>query len=377
MKVQPIDTYKGERYILLDDDYEVINEVKRYLLFLDARNKSPNTLKNYAHHLKLFYEYMNNMGLDIKEIASNPDIGPIEILSNFMLYLQFPDYNAKIIPFNGVQQKRSNSTINDIMSCVLGFYQYLAANKEIEELDIYKEKMNSSLSKSFISELIYNKTTLKQSIFKMRKIDEKPKYITKEQYKELFNVCTNIRDKLIIALCYECGLRIGEVLGIHIQDLNIKKQELNIVPRENNKNGARVKNYAAGKVYLKKYVRELLNEYILNIRSKYDGEYLFISLTGNNKGNPLSINATERMFSKLKEKVNFDIHAHILRHSFACNMISYGWDIYKVSKYLRHKSIAATNIYLHMTIEFQDKLREEIFETEDIYEINKIKEMIE
>lgn len=361
---------------MLDNDYSIINEVKRYLLFLDAKNKSPNTLKNYVHHLKTFYEYMNDVGLDIKEISLNPDIGPIEILSNFMLYLQFPDYDKKNIPFNGVQQKRSNSTINDIMSCVLGFYQYLAANGEIEELDVYKDKMNSSLSKSFISELIYNKTTLKQSIFKMRKIDAKPKYITKEQYKELFDACTNIRDKLIIVLCYECGLRIGEVLGIHIQDLNIKKQELNIVPRENNENGARVKNYAAGKVYLKKYVRELLNEYILNIRSKYDGEFLFISLTGKNEGKPLSIGAVEKMFSKLKEKVNFDIHAHMLRHSFACNMISYGWDIYKVSKYLRHKSIIATNIYLHMTIEFQDKLREEIFETENEEEINKIKEMV-
>lgn len=56
MKVQEVNTNKGIRYILLDDKFKVVDEVKRFLKYLDNNGKSPNTLKNYAFHLKTYYE---------------------------------------------------------------------------------------------------------------------------------------------------------------------------------------------------------------------------------------------------------------------------------------------------------------------------------
>lgn len=72
---------------MLDDEYMVVDEVKRFLKFLDTNGKSPNPLKNYAYHLKNYYEYMNKNNILIKDLCNNEDKGPIDILSSFMLYL--------------------------------------------------------------------------------------------------------------------------------------------------------------------------------------------------------------------------------------------------------------------------------------------------
>ena len=53
MKVQEINTPKGERYIVLDNNFKVIKEVKEYLKFLDNLDKAQNTLKNYAQKQKI------------------------------------------------------------------------------------------------------------------------------------------------------------------------------------------------------------------------------------------------------------------------------------------------------------------------------------
>ena len=52
MKVQEIQTNHGTRYLLLDNQFAIIDEVFRYLKYLDVSGKSPNTIKSYTYHLK-------------------------------------------------------------------------------------------------------------------------------------------------------------------------------------------------------------------------------------------------------------------------------------------------------------------------------------
>ena len=121
MKVQEINTPKGKRYILLDDEYKVVDKVKRFLKYLDNTGKSPNTLKNYAFHLKTYYEYMNNIDIEIKDLCNTSDKGPVDILSEFMVYLQYPDTFNGIVHIDGEEAIRSDVTVNIIMDTVLSF----------------------------------------------------------------------------------------------------------------------------------------------------------------------------------------------------------------------------------------------------------------
>lgn len=83
MKVQKIDIGNYQhRYLLLDDEFNVVDPVKRYLKFLDNTNRAENTLKSYAYHLKIYFEYLHAVGLSYDEISSEGN-NPVEILGNF------------------------------------------------------------------------------------------------------------------------------------------------------------------------------------------------------------------------------------------------------------------------------------------------------
>ena len=62
------------------------------------------------------------------ELCCHADKGPIDILSGFMLWLQYPRYAKGIISFEKEKPVRSDRTVNRIMNTVLGFYEYLATH---------------------------------------------------------------------------------------------------------------------------------------------------------------------------------------------------------------------------------------------------------
>jgi len=144
MKVQRIDIGNNQyRYLLLDDKFNVIDPVKRYLKYLDNIDRAENTLKNYAYHLKTYFEYLQQIGIAYDEISSDGN-NPIEILGNFASWLENPTIiNNKVSFLTPPEAKRSNQTINLIISAVLGLYEFLARGNELPELDVYKnQRMN-------------------------------------------------------------------------------------------------------------------------------------------------------------------------------------------------------------------------------------------
>lgn len=346
MKVQLVETDRGNRYLLLNDEYAVVDEVHRYLIYLESCGRSPNTLRSYAYDLKAFYEYMNSEVIPIKGLFTNPNRKPVDILSDFMLWLQYPDSTKGIFHIKGEDCKRSNKTLNHIMESVLSFYQYLASNNEIQELETYKRQRNSKQFKSFLHELIKHKKELSKNIFN-KPVPEVPvEAITREQYNTIFSFCRTRRDKLLLAILYEGGLRINEALGIHICDITeIEDGIIHIVPRENNENNARVKGNSGGIIKLPDYVIDLLLDYINEDIIDFDSDFLFLTLLGKKRGCPMTSNNAEQLFDRLSKKAGFNVHPHMLRHGFATEKLEAGWQMVDIQAYLRHKNISSTQIY--------------------------------
>ena len=70
MYVQRIRTPEGKkRYILLDDDFQIIEVVKDFLKYLDSRRYAENTLKNYCYHLKLYFEFLKEYKYNYKDLV--------------------------------------------------------------------------------------------------------------------------------------------------------------------------------------------------------------------------------------------------------------------------------------------------------------------
>jgi len=363
LKVQTINTPYGERYILLDNDYKIIDEVKRFLKYLDVLSKSPNTLKNYAFHLKAFYEYMLIIDLDIKDLCNSPDKKPIDTLSNFILYLQYPDRFNGITHIGGEEAIRSDKTVNIIVDTVVEFYRYLSKNNELEELDIYKMQMANTQFKSFLYELISNKNSVKKHLLKKKVIEKELKYITRTQFTEMFNCCNLERDKLILAVLFEGGLRLNEVLGIHLEDLSeVDKGIIFINPRENNENGARVKNHASGKIKYPDYVIDMILKYIETDVVNFDSDFLFLNLYGENKGKPMNAITVEKLFNRLSEQIGYHVHPHMLRHGFATEKLESGMSLEEIAIHLRHKNVQSSQIYAHFTDELKKEKMRKFFD---------------
>ena len=350
MKVQPIDTVAGERYILIGDDYEPVWEVNKYLKFQDNIGRSPNTQRSYAHDLCLFYRFMTEQGYEPMNLCMDKNKGPVDILGEFVLWLQYPDYTRGILHFGSEDAARSDETVNRVMSTVLMFYRYLAQNKMIEQLDVYKFQLAGGQFKPFLYSLVKNKREVQSSIFKKPIIKKPVEAITRKQYDELYSLCRSRRDKLLVAILFEGGLRINEALGLHICDVTqIEDGIVNIVARENNENGARVKRQAEGIIILPDYVIDLLVDYITEDLAESVSDFLFINQHGKTAGLPMRSGNVTKLFEGYSKKLGYHVNPHMLRHGFAQEKLEAGWPLEQVQSYLRHRNPTSTEIYAQYT----------------------------
>lgn len=362
VKVQEITTSKGPRYLLLDDDYMIIDPAMRYLEYLDKVKKSPDTIRAHAFDLKLYFEFLGARQLTYEDLCKPDGKGPVDILSDFVQWLQYPSTSDGIYQFGGEKAVRKNATVNRIVSSVLGFYRYLSSNKEVEELDVYRYIRQSPRLQGFLGEMMHRKTIVASNIFKLPDPDKKVEGITRDQYDQLRGVCLTRRDRVLVGIMYEGATRLGETLGIHLEDLvNIPDGEIRIVSREENENEARVKRHSDREIYIPPYLVQDIVDYIIEDLTDVDSDYLFVNLAGPNIGKPMDSVGVEALFKRLSKRVGFKVHPHMLRHGFAEEKLDSDWQMVDIKAFLGHKSVKSTEIYAtHKPEKIRRKVKEYI-----------------
>jgi site-specific recombinase XerD len=175
------------------------------------------------------------------------------------------------------------------------------------------------------------------------------KFLTKEQLKKLLlapdtKTITGLRDRAIIETFFSTGMRIAELTSLNREQIKIKPGmvdlELGIIGK-----GGR-----ARMVYFSKSAIEWLVKYLET--RKDDEKALFISYRGRKTASRrLTPNAIEKIIKKYTIAAGLPITTtpHVLRHTFASDLLAQGVDIRLVQEFLGHKSILATQIYTHVT----------------------------
>ncbi|HCW53771.1 MAG TPA: transposase [Clostridium sp.] len=365
MYVQKIRTKDNKiRYILLDDNDEIVVCVMDYLKYLDSRRLALNTLKNYAYHLKLYFEYLEEIEKSYDSITD--DNQELNVLAGFVSYLNKLDEKVIYTQYSERPERRTASTVNTILSAVLSFYEYLFRTGSIDrELNVYREGVLSSY-KGVLYEMGTGKKKYITSVLKLKEKDRSIKTVSREEVELLIKNCHYIRDKFLISLLFESGLRLGEALGLRKSDFVIWDNKVKVVARSNEENGASVKNKAEGEIIIPTSVVQLYFEYLNNEFIDNEESYIFVNLKGANKGKPMKAITVEKLFYRLSKECNIKVTPHILRHSHATELIEVGnWDAVYVKERLRHRQIQTTiNTYVHLSDkykkekfkEFQDKL---------------------
>lgn len=220
-------------WMVLDDNYLPIEPVQKYLHYLDSLERSPNTIQTYAHNLKLYWEFLRDNQLNWQEVN-------LEQLSNFIHWLRNP--NKNILSTQAQVSLRSEKTINHCLTTVCGFYEFQERLGAFEGVDAYRYQMQpGSKYKSFLHHISKGKE-VKTRLLKIKESKTFPGCLTPEQVNMLVEACNCLRDKFLVRLLYETGLRIGEALGLRHEDMVTgKTNEIHVVPRVDNINFVRAK----------------------------------------------------------------------------------------------------------------------------------------
>lgn len=149
-----------------------------------------------------------------------------------------------------------------------------------------------------------------------------------------------IRDKSILELMYATGLRVSEVSGLQLTDLNIDVGFLKCKGK-----GSKERIVPLGKVAI-----EWLNKYLQQARGQLSGQKSPTNLYLAQGGHKLSRQSIWKMINHIVRQAGIKkkVSPHTLRHSFATHLLEGGADLRSVQEMLGHASITTTQIYTHV-----------------------------
>lgn len=289
------------------------NVVEEFIKYLDKElNFSDNTLKNYHRDLEKYQKYLESKNINFMFITRNE-------IRDYLIYL------------DGKNLK--NSSISRMISCIRSFYNYLVDEKMVEQ-NLFKTVSNPKIEKKLPNYLGYEE---------MHKIIES------------IDVSTDVglRNRLIIEIFYATGCRVSELVGIKITDIDRQALTIRIMGKGNKE---RI-------VYYGEYARDVLNQYLGNVRNKWvqnsSNNYLFLE----KNGDALTIMGVEAIIRDIVKNLSLKAHVtpHTFRHTFATHLLNNGADIKSVQELLGHSNLNTTGIYTHVSNERLRKVYLESF----------------
>lgn len=291
-------------------------------------NKSPNTVKEYNYDLAMFLKF-------------------IKIRFNLTNETDFSNIIIKDIPLSVIKKIK----LDDIHA----FLSYLT--------NTYNSKAATRARKASSIRVFFNYLCAKTNLIDVNpaqnletpKLDRRlPKYLSLEDSKKLLSTTANEdnrnseRDYAIITLFLNCGMRLAELVGININDIDFSENKMTVIGKGNKERT----------IYLNKACVQAIKDY-LNVRPKEgiktdkfnSKKALFLS----ERKERIGRRTVQYIVDKELTAAGLDTKkysTHKLRHTAATLMYQYGnVDIRALQEVLGHESISTTEIYTHVANE--------------------------
>lgn len=288
----------------MDND---ISFVQSFLTYLEKeRNYSAYTVAAYKQDIHDFQTFLK------EEI--------IESLTD-VRYLEVRVYLTRLR-----KKEYSRSTVSRKLSSLRSFYTFLLRDQQIAENPF-----------SYVS---HSKNHLRL-----------PKFFYSEEMEALFTVVyqddklLTLRNRALLEILYGTGIRVSECADIRLADIDATYQSILIHGKGNKERYVPFGAYAedAVQLYLEASRKALMEKY------HKEHDFLFV----NHYGDPLTPRGIRYCLSKTIESAAMTrkIHPHMLRHTFATDLLNNGADMRTVQELLGHASLSSTQIYTHVTKE--------------------------
>lgn len=291
---------------------EIARKINEFLDYLAVeKGCSPLTIRNYKHYLSRFDNWMVKNGIreNLKDINQ-------DIIRQYRIYLA----NLQ----GGDEGNLGRRTQGYHVIALRSFLKWLIKT----DFDVMSpEKID------------------------LPKIPERQvKFLSGEQVDRLLNspslsTIQGKRDKAILEVLYSTGLRVSELTKLDREKVDLERREFGIIGK-----GGR-----ARVVFLSTRAAEWIKKYLGERNDRYSP--LFIRHKG--KVDPstaaekmrLTPRSVQRLIKKYARKIKLPVEVtpHVLRHSFATDLLMAGADLRSVQEMLGHKNISTTQIYTHVT----------------------------
>ena len=290
-------------------------------------NKSPNSIKEYNYDLAMFLKFIK---IHFR-LTNETDFDKIKIYD---------------LPYD-VIKKIELDDIHAFLGYLTTTFNSKSATRarKISTIRIFFKYLSQDASKKFL--LDHNPALNLKTPKKDKRL---PKYLSLDDSKRLLDAASNEdnrnceRDYAITTLFLNCGMRLSELVGININDIDFEDCKLNVIGKGNKERT----------IYLNKACMKALSSY-LNVRpkivdkdNKNSDKALFLS----ERKERISNRTVQYIINKELMEAGLDSRkysVHKLRHTAATLMYQYGEvDIRALQELLGHESISTTEIYTHV-----------------------------
>ncbi len=291
-------------------------EIDLFLQYLNVeKNASTETLKAYGSDLVHLDSFLLGEGDEQKkayyEVSVEPAEGTVPVSKigpgDLKAYVEYC-YDS------GLRM----SSIARKIACMKSFFKYLHNHDLISQ--------NPALG------LLFPRREKKIPRFlPLNKIDQLMEFPIKD--------FGDVRDRAILELFYSSGARVGEIASSDIVNLDMERSMLKVAGK-----GARER-----MVFLTETARHWLREYLKQRDEEYgsvDGPLII-----NRRGERITVRGIFHIIEKRSREAGLmeRVTPHVLRHSFATELLNQGADIRAVQEMLGHKNVSTTQIYTHTT----------------------------
>lgn len=278
-------------------------ELADFLSFLrHEKNASPHTITSYRRDLSQLADFLEERGVGLTEIDNF-------VLRGFLARLH--------------EKSNKKSTIARKLASIRSFLQFCLRKKWLEDnpAKVVATPKQERHVPSFLSE---------EEMRQFLALPRKPKTVL------------DYRDKALLELLYATGIRVGELVGTDVDDVNFNERLIMVRGKGKKERLLPFGSKAAESLHVYTKKRSLIN------KGKIEEAPLFL----NYRGKRLTSRSVERIVNKYIQRAALrrKISPHSLRHSFASHLLSRGADLRVIQELLGHESLATTQKYTHIDI---------------------------
>ncbi|MBI5207570.1 MAG: tyrosine recombinase XerC [Candidatus Firestonebacteria bacterium] len=289
---------------------KLLNAMDNFLVSLKVeRNASENTLSSYSIDLQQFSKWMNE-DRDIEQITT-------EDIRNYMVFCHG----------KGIK----DTTMRRKLASLQSFFTFLEDQEYIIKSPFRKIK---------------RKYKVPHRLPKVLNKDDMAKLLRAplDQNNKSHIGSLHIRDRAILELFFATGIRISELCGLKLEDIDMDEKVIRVFGKGGKERTISFDN--------KGTVKAMRN--YLDLRNKSLSPYVFL----NRFNNKISPRAIQKLFKMYLKKAGIDKHAtpHSLRHTMATMLLEHGADLRSVQEILGHSSPATTQIYTEVSIKRQKEV---------------------